>query len=164
VANESLPRYNRKTTLRVKLTDRAANIGIRVGGLGVIAAVLGLIAFIGLQVIPLFADADTGLATEPFSLHSARTLVLHTDEYRRAAVRITDDGVITTISVPTGEVIQSFKPEQLGGAKLKSAYITLNPRTRRQIRHHMDVPHYHILFAGSQPISRFALETSSMHV
>lgn len=140
----SLPRYNRKTTFRVKLVDRVANIGITVGGLGVIVAVLGLIAFIAFQVYPLFLPGEIGVAAEPRQLAQGPTLLLHTDEYRRVGVRVTQDG-ITCFAVQTGEVLEQFTPPELRGAKITAACITLNPRTKRKVGSALDVPHHHLL-------------------
>ncbi len=144
-----LPRYNRKTTLRVKVVDRAANIGITIGGLGVILAVAGLIAFIAWQVFPLFMPADIGPATDPIKLEAGRTLLLHTDEYRRVGVRIATDGTVTVFAVPTGEVISQAKPAELDGAEVTAAHATLQPRTQRMVGNSMGVPHYHVLLGTS---------------
>ncbi len=149
VETTPLKLYNRKTTFRVKFVDKAANWIITVGGLGVIVAVIGLIAFITGQVIPLFASADFGQANEPVALAPGRTMLLHTDEYRRVGVRITDDGLITGFAVKTGEVLRSERVPQIGDAKLTSVYMTLRPRTKRKIESTLDVPHFHLLLGTS---------------
>ncbi|MCF6228823.1 MAG: hypothetical protein L3J82_09225, partial [Planctomycetes bacterium] len=69
----------RKTSFRVKLIDKLANIGITVGGLGVIVAVLALIVFITWQVVPLFSSGETGVVNEPTRVESNRTILLHAD-------------------------------------------------------------------------------------
>src|SRR5690606_17411086 len=89
-----IEQYNRKTTLRVKLTDKAAGAGIRVGGLGVIFAVLGLILFIAWQVFPLFGSVRYGRATEPAALADSPVLLMHVDEYRRVGVLIERSGFV----------------------------------------------------------------------
>lgn len=144
-----LPQYSRKTTLRVKIVDRAANVLITVGGLGVIVAVLGLIAFIATQVIPLFAGGDSGPVTAPIQLAAGDTMVLHCDEYRRVGVRITADGTITSFAMATGETLSAEKPPQLGTARVTAAYLTLRPRTKRKVGSTLDVPHYHLLLGTS---------------
>lgn len=141
--------YNRKTTFRVKFVDKAANWVITIGGLGVIVAVVGLIAFITGQVIPLFASAEYGQANEPVALAPGKTMLLHTDEYRRVGVRITDDGLITGFAVKTGEVLRSERLKELGDARLTSVYMTLRPRTKRKIQSTLDVLHFHLLLGTS---------------
>jgi phosphate transport system permease protein len=138
---------SRKTTFRVKATDKAAGVGIRVGGLGVILAVLGLIVFIGWQVVPLFADAAVGEASPPVQVSGPDVLVLHTDEYRRVGVCIERSGQVTTFSVSNGQVMNRFKPAELGDAVLTSAFLSLRPRTKRKIGAIADVPQYHLLLA-----------------
>ena len=149
VDESSLPRYNRKTTLRVKIVDKLANYGITVGGLGVVAAVFGLILFITWQVFPMFSDVETGEASKPTAIAQNEVLILHTDEYRRLGLTIESDGHVTTYSVANGEIIERFKPEELGDATITAAYMTLRQRTRRKIGSILDVPHHHLLLGTS---------------
>ena len=111
-----LPLYSRKTTFRVRFTDIAANVGITVGGLGVILAVMGLIVFIFLQVYPLFEPGKLAEMREPIKQDTDKALVIHCDEYRRVGVRINESGRVAIFSLPTGETIQEFKPKLLGDA------------------------------------------------
>lgn len=145
----SLPRYNRKTTLRVKVVDKLANYGIRVGGLGVVGAVLGLIVFIAWQVFPMFADVDAGVATEPARVAEDEVLLLHTDEYRRVGLTVEASGQVTTFSVANGEIIKRFKPAELKEATITAAYLSLRARTKRKIGSVLDVPHHHLLLGTS---------------
>jgi phosphate transport system permease protein len=144
-----LERYNRKTTLRVKLTDKAAGAGIRVGGLGVIFAVLGLILFIAWQVFPLFGSVHHGRATEPRPLAASDVLLLHVDEYRRVGVLIERSGFVTCFSSADGKVITREKPVQLGDATITCAELSLRARTTRKIGRALDVPHFHLLVGTS---------------
>jgi phosphate transport system permease protein len=148
VENIPLPRYNRKTTLRVKLVDRAANVSITVGGLGVIAAVLGIIIFVASQVIPLFSTPANGIAGQPTVLEPGETLLLHTDEYRRVGVRINRNGRVTQFSVSDGTVISSEVLPQLRGATLTTVAINTRTRTNKQVGRQLDVPH-HLLLLGT---------------
>jgi len=149
VESNPLPAYGRKTTFRVKFTDRFAGIGITIGGLGVIFAVVGLITFIGWQVIPLFASPDTGEATEPYQLSAGNTLLIHTDEYRGVGVRIEDTGYITIFAVATGEIISREKPALLGDATLTVVDISVRSRTLKMVGSTLDVPHRHLLLGTS---------------
>ena len=145
-----LPLYSRKTTFRVKFTDVAANVGITVGGLGVILAVMGLIVFIFFQLVPLFYSGEVGEVREPISQSGDdKALIIHADEYRRVAVRINESGKVVILSLPSGEIIEEFKPKLLGDATVTSAYMSLRPRTRAKVAGVMDVPHYHLLLGTS---------------
>lgn len=147
--DDPLPAYGRKTTLRVKLTDKLAAVGIKTGGLGVILAVVGLIVFITWQVIPLFIAPSSGEATAPLELGAGETLLIHTDEYRGVGVRITRDGYITTFAVATGETIARDKAELLGEATLTIAKISVRARSLKTVGRTLDVPHYHLLLGTS---------------
>jgi phosphate transport system permease protein len=149
VEQSALPANSRKTTFRVKATDKAAGAGIRVGGLSVIIAVLGLILFIGWQVVPLFADAEVGEASPPVPVARPDVLLLHTDEYRRVGVCIERSGQVTTFSVSNGQLISRFRPAEIGQAGLTSAYLSLRTRTKRKVGAVADVPYYHLLLATS---------------
>lgn len=144
-----LPRYSRKTTFRVKFTDVAANIGISVGGLGVILAVIGLIVFIFFQLLPLFYSGEVGELREPISQPGDKALLIHADEYRRVAVRVNESGKVVIFALPSGEVIREFKPELLGDATISRAELSLRPRTTAKVASVMDVPHYHLLVGTS---------------
>lgn len=153
-----LPQYNRKTTLRVKLTDKAANVGITTGGLGVILAVLGLIAFIFWQVLPLFQQGEIGQVRDAIEQPSDRPLLIHTDEYRRVGVRLDETGAVRAFSLPTGEVIKDQSLGELleaaglpglNGAVITDVDISLRPRTSKKIGRTLDVPHYHLLVGTS---------------
>jgi phosphate transport system permease protein len=149
VENTQLPAYGRKTTFRVKFVDKAANIGITVGGLGVILAVVGLIVFIGWQVIPLFAAPEVGEATEPLELGAGDTMFVHTDEYRGVGLRIERNGYITTFAMATGEVITRERPELLGDATLTVVRSSIRARTLKMVGSTLDVPHRHLLLGTS---------------
>lgn len=144
-----LQSYSRKTTFRVKFTDLAANIGIKTGGLAVILAVLGLIVFIFVQLVPLFYAGEVGEVREPISQSGDRALLIHADEYRRVAVRVNESGKIVVFALPTGEVIEEFKPKLLGDATISRAELSLRPRTRAKVAGVMDVQHFHLLIGTS---------------
>ena len=63
---------------------------IRVGGIFVVVAVLGLVAFIFSQAIPLFGSSDQGAIEAGEQPLSGRTLYIGCDEYRRVAVRVVE--------------------------------------------------------------------------
>ncbi len=127
----------------VHVIDRLAGIGIRVGGLTVILAVVGLVAFIFWQVVPLFAMPDSGELEAKGAPVADATLALHTDEYRRVGVRVTPLGVAAFV-VPTGESLGFTPVPELGSAKVTAAQIALRPYTK-------------VLQDGIADVPRFAL-------
>ncbi|MEE9310836.1 MAG: hypothetical protein V3V10_00360, partial [Planctomycetota bacterium] len=139
----------RKTSFRVKLIDKLANIGITVGGLGVIVAVLALIVFIAWQVVPLFGSGETGVVNEPTKAESNKTILLHADEYRLVGFRVLENGGIVTFAIPNGEELSRAKVNLLGEAKITKAVISLQTRTEQPVGDNMDVPHYHLLLGTS---------------
>ena len=140
-----MQRRTRKTSFRVKLIDKLANIGITVGGLGVIVAVLGLILFITWQVVPLFGSGETGVVNEPSPTEANETLLLHADEYRVAGIKILSNGEIVSFAIPNGVELSRTKLAIIGSAKLTTATISLQARTTKRIGKNKDVPHYHLL-------------------
>lgn len=149
MTGSALPVYSRKTTFRVKFTDIAANVGITIGGLGVILAVMGLILFIFLQMYPLFQPGEYGALRDPITQEADDALLVHCDEYRRVGVRINESGKIIVFSLPSGETIQESRPELLGEARLTTAQVSLRPRTTAKLDGVMDVPHYYLLLGTS---------------
>jgi ABC-type uncharacterized transport system permease subunit len=82
------------TPRRVVWVDRAADWVISVGGLTVILAVFGIMAFLVQVVVPLFSGGSV-LATHRYALPalSGRLLTTATDEYGTVGVRIASGGV-----------------------------------------------------------------------
>ena len=79
---------------RVLVVDRFMNRFIKVGGIGIIAAVLGMLVFIAAKVLPLFGSADV----EPVAAGSAdptdaQPLVLSIDEWGELPFVFSSDGV-----------------------------------------------------------------------
>lgn len=80
---------NRRTSRAVLLIDRAARSGITLGGMGVIVAVLGILAFIVMETVPLLvggrASLESEFALSAASRDSAAFAVVGVDEYRELA-------------------------------------------------------------------------------
>ena len=128
----------------VHVIDKSTNIGIRIGGLLVIFAVLGLVFFIFSQVLPLFQDSEHGEFESRAQADAARPVALHADEYRRVALRINEDARLQLYAVPTGEVMSSWKLPEAKDARITSAHISLRPYT-------------HVTVAGIQNVPRYSL-------
>ena len=126
----------------VHVLDKGANVGIRAGGLLVVFAVLGLVAFIFSQVLPLFQSSGHGEMIHSAPPLKGGTLLLHSDEYTRVALRVTNQGEIQTIATPTGAVMSSVRIPQLGQASPTCAHVSLRPFALATIDGVQNVPRY----------------------
>jgi ABC-type uncharacterized transport system permease subunit len=126
----------------VHVIDKAANVGIRVGGLGVIFAVLGLVFFIVSQVVPLFRASDHGEYSPSAAPLAGRPMALHADEYRRIALRLDADGTLHVLAVPTGAAMETLKVPNLGQAQVSAAHISARPFTHYDVGPVQGIPKY----------------------
>jgi phosphate transport system permease protein len=96
----------KRTARRVLLADRAADWLISVGGLLVIAAVFGIMAFLIEVVVPLFTGAELR-ASRSYELPGrvARPLSLALDEYGTLGVDLAADGRVHVFHAPTGRAL-----------------------------------------------------------
>lgn len=107
----SAPSGRRKTSRRVHLMDKVSSTVITLGGLLVVVSVLGIAVYLIGVTAPLFTGG--GVEQDAASRFAARnddaggTIMLDTDESRVAAIRLTADGVLDTIKIATGEVMDS---------------------------------------------------------
>lgn len=122
---------HRDVKWQVHAVDKSANILITIGGLGVILAVLGMLVFIGLEVLPMAQDADVGevtyhslkgdrASTDTVKLDGTTQLIM-CDDYREVVVRLTDDGQIQQISATSGEILGTSKLNLVEGEKVTAA-------------------------------------------
>lgn len=126
----------------VHVIDKGTNIGIRVGGLAVIFAVLGLVFFIFSQVLPLFQASAHGEFESKAKADSARPVALHGDEYRRVALRINENAEVQLQAVATGEIMASWRLAEAKDARITSAHIALRPYTHVTVEGIQNVPRY----------------------
>lgn len=117
------------TTARsVILADKIADWTIRIGGIGVIVAVFGIMVFLAQVVVPLFTGAsssDVATTTSPAREHPL--LMSKIDEYKSLSVSIDETGGVHAFHVKTGTRMQipSF---DLEGKSLSAFTRTLNGR------------------------------------
>lgn len=92
--------------------DRFMNLFIRIGGVGIIAAVFGILVFIVAQVTPLFRDAKV-TPMEPVALGAPAGALVGLDEHAALPFHATLSGRLGFRSVGTGEVTPpaGFLPE-----------------------------------------------------
>ena len=100
-----MPSLSWKTDPKVLLMDRLANWSITLGGLSVIAAVLGIFVFIFLTVLPLFRTAavspDHPLG--PFAGQAPLSLA-RVDEHQEKAILSFLDGRVLCVDLASGAV------------------------------------------------------------
>jgi phosphate transport system permease protein len=106
------PRPVRKTRRSVLVADRAADWGIRVGGIFVILAVLGIMAYLLQAVVPLFTGGTVleshAVPLPPSAIAQpqrggARMTVL--DEYRTIGAELHPAGTVTLVHLATGRAV-----------------------------------------------------------
>lgn len=97
----------RTTRKSVLLADRFADISITVGGLLVIVAVFGILAFLAKEAIPLFAGGEVK-QQKAYSLVAKPDLIwTGADEYQTVGLRIGADGRVDTFHIDTGRALAS---------------------------------------------------------
>lgn len=103
-------RFERKRETRksVLVIDRAADAIIRVGGLSVIVAVFGIMAFLVAVVVPLFTGGRVVKTTEQqLAIASGDIVGASLDDYHTIAAKIGADGTIEIFHIATGRKLQS---------------------------------------------------------
>jgi phosphate transport system permease protein len=102
----------RKTRRSVLIADRAADWGIRIGGIFVILAVFGIMAYLLQVVVPLFTGGKV-LDDHPVPLPSSSTahaqrggaMMTVMDEYRTVALELHPAGTVTLVHLATGKAV-----------------------------------------------------------
>jgi phosphate transport system permease protein len=103
-------RRDRVTSKRVLLVDKLTSFVINVGGVAVIAAVLGILVYLVLVVLPLFSGAKIS----PSSLTALngvgdpkQFVLVEVDEYRSVLAVMRRDGEFFFLEASSGRVLQS---------------------------------------------------------
>jgi phosphate transport system permease protein len=99
------PRRSRKTRRSVLIVDRAADWTIRIGGIFVIVAVLGIMAYLFQVVVPLFTGGQTEEHHALTVPHGGEILMELVDEYRTIAVNVDRTGRVEIIHLGTGRAL-----------------------------------------------------------
>ncbi len=95
----------RRTRGRVHITDALAGVVIRVGGVGVLAAVLGMCAYLVFAVLPLFAGGSLRPDGSTRGSVGGVPVLACQDEYRAMIVTLSRDGVLRALQADTGELL-----------------------------------------------------------
>lgn len=108
-------RRDRTTRRSVILLDRLADWTITIGGLGVIAAVLGIMVFLANVVVPLFTGSRVeGQGSVAVSIPADRALTQVVDEHRAVAVSILATGELRATHIRTGRTIAATAVDLAG--------------------------------------------------
>ncbi len=117
-----------KTARSVLIADSVADWTIRIGGLGVIAAVFGIMLFLTLVIVPLFTGASVeGSASAVNSAAGGRPLMDIIDEYKTVSVSIDETGTAHAFHIATGRELK-IPPYDFAGKTLTAFARTLNGR------------------------------------
>ncbi len=94
----------------VRIIDKIATNVITVGGLFVILAVLGIMAFLVAVALPLFAG-ETITGSGVFRVNAPRSSLfgVEVDDYNTIAVLVSKDGVLTPVHASTGKPLAPLK-------------------------------------------------------
>ncbi len=97
----------KETRRWVLIADRMADYTITIGGVLVIAAVMGMMVFLVAQVLPLFKGGTVEGHVE-YSLQgkTAPPLVVSTDDYKTIAVSVFADGAVNAWHASTGSELR----------------------------------------------------------
>ena len=101
----------RNTRRSVVIADRAADWGIRIGGIFVILAVFGIMAYLIQVVVPLFWGGTAGDSRsfparppgEAVAVPNPGGAMMVLDEYRTIAVELQPSGTVTLVHLATGK-------------------------------------------------------------
>ena len=115
----------RTTRKSVLLADRLADMSITFGGLLVIVAVCGILAFLAKEAIPLFMGGEVR-EQQAYVLPPVDDLLLSSaDEYQTMAVRIGADGRVDTFHIGSGRPLASLQLD-FGGISATAIGATIN--------------------------------------
>ncbi|MCB1282106.1 MAG: hypothetical protein KDB18_11355, partial [Salinibacterium sp.] len=95
----------RRTPRSVHLSDKLANSVIRLGGVAVIAAVLGICLYLAAVVVPLFLPGTADLAGSGVTRLSSSPVAVLPDEYGGTAALVQSDGSVESIVLDSGQVL-----------------------------------------------------------
>ena len=100
----------------VRIFDKLATNVITIGGLFVILAVIGIMAFLVAVALPLFAgETITGSGVFRVGASKSALLSVEVDDYNTIAVLVSKNGVLTPVHASTGKALRPLKLD-FGGA------------------------------------------------
>lgn len=126
---------------RRKLVDFIATSIVTTGGIAVILSILAILVFIGIETVPLFQSVKSKLASS-FILKESPELSSYSidttddktfpffatglEEYREIGFVVTDDGILTFLSLTDGKTISQYPLKELEGSTITSSFVSVN--------------------------------------
>ena len=126
---------------RRKLVDFIATSIVTTGGVAVILSILAILVFIGIETVPLFQSVKSKLASS-FVLRESPELSSYSventndktfpylatglEEYREIGFVVTDDGILTFLSLTDGKTIKQYPLTELEGSTITSSFVSVN--------------------------------------
>lgn len=107
----------RGVTARARIIDQVGRHLISIGGIGIIAAVMGILLFILFEAYPLFQSPDL---FKTATLRAERALAIGMDPYHAVAYIASDEGV-DFLRLDDGRVDSRERPKALEGGRAVSA-------------------------------------------
>ncbi|MCC6913314.1 MAG: ABC transporter permease subunit [Rhodospirillaceae bacterium] len=128
-APQGMPRQRRsmKTARSVIVIDKAADWIIRIGGIGVIVAVFGIMVFLAQVVVPLFTGASVESSSSAKIAPGPRALMEVIDEYKVLSTSVDATGKVHAFHIATGTELEA-PAFDLGGKDVSAFNRTLNGR------------------------------------
>ncbi len=117
-----LRRPTKGVSARARLMDRAGRYLISIGGIGIIAAVLGIFIFILKETYPLFQSPEVGEEGSLQLEDGESILKVGTDPYREIAYVVRAEGV-DFLRLDSGAVLRRERPAELEGRRVVSACV-----------------------------------------
>ena len=99
------PKRSRKTRRSVLVADRIADMSIRTGGIFVILAVFGIMAYLVQVVLPLVSGGAVESHRAITVPHRGPVLMQVLDEYRTLAVSLDRTGAVSILHLASGRAI-----------------------------------------------------------
>ncbi|MFH2130207.1 MAG: ABC transporter permease subunit [bacterium] len=116
--NQPLPPKMKRVRRSVLIFDRLADWIIRVGGILVILAVLGILIYLVKETLPLFRGGHlTASYGYQLPVHPGKILATGLDEYQTVSYVIYDDGTLLIFHTRTGSAL-GRETLDLGGARI----------------------------------------------
>jgi len=126
---------------RRKFVDFIATSVVTTGGIAVILCILAILVFIGIETVPLFQGVKSELSSSfilkespelsSYSLDTTNDktfpfIATGLEEYRKIGFVVTEDGILTFLSLKDGKTIKQVPLRGLEGRTIASSFVSEN--------------------------------------
>jgi len=126
---------------RRKLVDFIATSVVTTGGIAIILCILAILVFIGTETVPLFQGVKSELSSSfilkespelsSYSLDTTNDktfpfIATGLEEYRKIGFVVTEDGILTFLSLKDGKAIKQVPLRGLEGSTITSSFVSEN--------------------------------------